>query len=142
MIGWTEKSGWFLRRWNNFIFLTWLYFFNCSLGLYWARIWPSQPCTHRHNEERAQGVPKATPISNKMGPIRSKIGGKGPKWGLFWVLSYMKIPLVSPCLDQKEKNETTSTLINHPLLILLNNTNGLKKSKMDHRHWGDASILI
>ena len=78
-----------------------------------------------------------------MGPIRSKIGGKGPKGGLFWVLSYMKIPLVSPCLDQKEKNETTSTLINHPLLILLNNTKYLKnlKSTIDSASF-DQSIRI
>ena len=35
---------------------------------------------------------------------RSKIGGKGPKWGLFGVLSSMKIPLESPILVQKEQN--------------------------------------
>ena len=34
----------------------------------------------------------------------SKIGGIGPKWDLFGVMSFMKIPLVSPSLDQKEKN--------------------------------------
>ena len=40
-----------------------------------------------------------------MGPIRSKIGEKGPKQGLFGVLSFMKIPLlVSPSLDQKDQN--------------------------------------
>ena len=39
-----------------------------------------------------------------MGPTRSKIGEKGPKWGLFWVLPLIKIPLVSPSLDQKEQN--------------------------------------
>ena len=38
---------------------------------------------HRRNEERGQGVPLAPPIRSKMGPIRSKIGGKGPKWGHF-----------------------------------------------------------
>ena len=39
-----------------------------------------------------------------MGPTRSKIGEKGPKWGLFWVLPFIKIPLISPSLDQKEQN--------------------------------------
>ena len=39
-----------------------------------------------------------------MGPIRSKIGKKGTKLGLFGVLSFMKIPLVVPILDQKEQN--------------------------------------
>ena len=48
---------------------------------------------HRRNEERGQGVPWAPLIRSKMGPIRSKIGGKGPKWSLFGVLSSMKIPL-------------------------------------------------
>ena len=32
------------------------------------------------------------------------MGTKGPKWGLFGVLSFMKITLVSPSLDQKEQN--------------------------------------
>ena len=31
---------------------------------------------HRRNEERTMGVPWATPIRSKIGPIRSKIGGK------------------------------------------------------------------
>ena len=39
-----------------------------------------------------------------MGPIRSKIGEIRTKIGPFWVLSFMKIPLVSPSLDQKEQN--------------------------------------
>ena len=40
-----------------------------------------------------------------MGLIRSKIGEKkGLKWGLFWFLSFMKIPQVSSSLDQKEQN--------------------------------------
>ena len=59
---------------------------------------------HRRNEERAQGVPWAPPIRSKMGPIRSKIGEIRTKIGPFWVLSFMKIPLVSPSLDQKEQN--------------------------------------
>ena len=29
---------------------------------------------------------------------------KGPKWGLLGVLSSIKIPFVSPSLDQKEQN--------------------------------------
>ena len=39
-----------------------------------------------------------------MGPIRSIIGGKKTKWGLFVLLSFMKITLVSPSLYQKEQN--------------------------------------
>ena len=39
-----------------------------------------------------------------MGPIKSKIGEKRTKIGPFGVLSLMKIPLVSPSLDQKEQN--------------------------------------
>ena len=61
-------------------------------------------CTHRHNEERDQGVPWATPIGSKMGSIRSKIGDKMTKMGPFGVLSFMKITLESPSLDQKEQN--------------------------------------
>ena len=38
---------------------------------------------HRRNEERAQGVPWAPPMRSKMGPIRSKIGEKEPKWSGF-----------------------------------------------------------
>jgi len=59
---------------------------------------------HRRNEERAQGVPLATPIRSKMGPIRSKIRGKGPEWSLFGGFSYMKIPQVSLSFHQKEQN--------------------------------------
>ena len=59
---------------------------------------------HRRNEERGQGVPWATPIRSTLGPIMSKIGEKGPKYGVFGVLSFMKIPFVSPSLDQKEQN--------------------------------------
>ena len=50
------------------------------------------------------GATKKGPIRSKMGPIRSKNGEKGPKWGLFWVLPFIKIPLISPSLDQKEQN--------------------------------------
>ena len=52
-------------------------------------------------------MPWAPPIRSKMGPIRSKIGEKrnkigekGTKIGLFGLLSFMKIPLVCPSLDQ------------------------------------------
>ena len=45
---------------------------------------------HRLNEERAQGV--------------AEFGKKEPKWGLFGMFSFMKIPLVTSSLDQKEQN--------------------------------------
>ena len=34
----------------------------------------------------------------------AKLGKKGPKLGLFGMLSFMKIPLVSPSLDQNDPN--------------------------------------
>lgn len=53
---------------------------------------------HRRNEENG---PWAPILRAKWGPIRSKIGGKGPKWGLLGVLSSMKIPLESPSFISK-----------------------------------------
>ena len=44
------------------------------------------------------------PIRSKIGEKRNKIGEKGTKIGLFGLLSFMKIPLVCPSLDQKEQN--------------------------------------
>ena len=37
-------------------------------------------------------------------PNKEQIWGKMTKMGPFWVLSFMKITLVSPSLDQKEQN--------------------------------------
>ena len=54
----------------------------------------NQYCWYRRNEERAQGVPRAP-------PIRSKIVEKGPKWSLFGVMSFMKMPPVSPKFRSK-----------------------------------------
>ena len=47
---------------------------------------------------------KGTPNREQNGANKEQNWGKkGPKLGLFGVLSFMKIPLVSPSLDQKEQ---------------------------------------
>ena len=55
---------------------------------------------HRRNEERGQGV-GAPQIWSKIGQIKSKIGEKRTKMEPFGVLSFMKILLVCPSLNQK-----------------------------------------
>ena len=56
---------------------------------------------HRRNEERGQEWPWSPPIRSKLGPIWSKIG---PKKGLSWMRSFMKITQERPISDQKEHN--------------------------------------
>ena len=65
-----------------------------------------------------------------LGPIRSKIGGKGPKWGLFGVLSFMTIPLVSPSFDQKEQNCFGQPQFYSSIAPMLNNNNFTKNDCM------------
>ena len=48
---------------------------------------------------------KGTPNREQNGANKEQNWGKkGPKLGLFGVLSFMKIPLISPSLDLKEQN--------------------------------------
>ena len=69
---------------------------------------------HRGNEERCPWAPQ--------------IGGKGSKWGLFGVLSFMKIPLVSPKFRSKgaelfcPPNFITKLCICPHTIGLMNNT--------------------
>ena len=55
---------------------------------------------HRRNKEGALG----TPNEEQNGANNKQNWGKRTKMEPFGVLSFMKIPLLSPSLDQKEQN--------------------------------------